>query len=90
MSKSFPLAMAAVGEDVRLERIHGGKKFRRRLSAMGLTPGVELSIVQEGGGPLIVSVRDSRIALCRGMTHRVMVSLVDSNGGKTNNEGEKK
>lgn len=87
MSKSFPLAMATVGEDVRLERIHGGRKFRRRLSAMGLTPGVELSIVQEGGGPLIVSVRDSRIALCRGMTHKVMVSLVDSNGSKTNNEG---
>jgi Fe2+ transport system protein FeoA len=87
MSKSFPLAMTTVGEQVRLESIRGGKKFVRRLTALGLTPGVELSVVQDAGGPLLVSVRDSRIALGRGMAYRVMVSLVDSNRSKTNNEG---
>jgi len=87
MSKSFPLAMATVGERVRLESIYGGKKLIRRLTALGLTPGVELSVVQDAGGPLLVSVRDSRIALGRGMAYRVMVSLGDSNGSKTNNEG---
>ena len=90
MPKSFPLAMATVGEQVRLESIYGGRKLIQRLTALGLTPGVELSVVQDAGGPLLVSVRDSRIALCRGMTHRVMVSPVDSNGSKTNNEREKK
>ena len=86
MSKSFPLAMATVGEQVRLESIYGGEKLIQRLTALGLTPGVELSVVQDAGGPLLISVRDSRIALGRGMTHRVMVSLVDSNGSQTNNE----
>jgi ferrous iron transport protein A len=78
----FPLAMATVGEQVRLESIHGGENLIHRLTALGLTPGVELSIVQDSGGPLLVSVRDSRIALGRGMAHKVMVSLIGSNGNK--------
>ena len=90
MSKSFPLVMATVGEQVRLESISGGGKLIQRLTALGLTPGVDLSVVQDAGGPLLISVRDSRTALGRGMGYRVIVSLVDSNGSKTKNEGEKK
>jgi len=75
MTNTFPLAMAGVGEKVRLESVHGGEKLIHRLTALGLTPGVTLSIVQDAGGPLLLSVRDSRIALGRGMAHKVMVSL---------------
>ena len=90
MSKAFPLAMAAINEQVRLESIKGGKKMLRRLSALGLTPGVELSVVQNTGGALLLSVRGSRIALGRGMSQRVMVSLTGTNGNEANTEGEKK
>lgn len=79
MSKAFPLVMAAIGERVQLERINGGEKIIRRLTALGLTPGIDLSIVQDAGGPLLVSFRDSRIALGRGMAQKVMVSLRDDN-----------
>ncbi len=75
MTPSFPLAMARIGEEVRLESIRGGAKIVHRLSAMGLTPGVSLSIVQDSGGPLLLSVMDSRIALGRGMAQKVMVSI---------------
>ncbi len=87
MSKAFPLPMAGIGEQVRLESIKGGKKMLRRLTALGLTPGVELSVVQNAGGPLLLSVRGSRIALGRGMSQRVMVSLVGNNGNEANTEG---
>lgn len=90
MSKTFPLTMAAIGEQVRLESIKGGKKMLRRLSALGLTPGVELSVVQNAGGALLLSVRGSRIALGRGMSQRVMVSLTGNKGNETNTEGEEK
>ena len=90
MSKTFPLAMAAIGEQVCLESIKGGKKMLRRLSALGLTPGVELSVVHNAGGALLLSVRGSRIALGRGMSQRVMVSLTGNKGNKTNTEGEEK
>ncbi|MBL7161062.1 MAG: ferrous iron transport protein A [Anaerolineales bacterium] len=80
MSKTFPLAMAAIGEQVRLESINGGEKLTHRLTTLGLTPGVELSVVQDAGGPLLISVRDSRIALGRGMAHKVMVRPLDAIG----------
>ena len=75
MAASFPLAMAGIGEEVRLESIRGGEKLVHRLTAMGLTPGVSLSVIQDAGGPLLLSVLDSRIALGRGMAKKVMVSL---------------
>ena len=75
MAAHFPLAMAGIGEEVRLESIRGGEKLVHRLTAMGLTPGISLSIIQDAGGPLLISVLDSRIALGRGMAQKVMVSL---------------
>ena len=90
MSNVFPLVMAAIGEQVYLESIKGGKKMLRRLSALGLTPGVELSVVQNAGGALMLSVRGSRIALGRGMSQRVMVSLTGNSDNQTNIEGEEK
>lgn len=82
----FPLAMVSIGEKVRLESIRGGEKLIHRLTALGLTPGVELSVLQDDGGPLLLSVRDSRIALGRGMAHKVMVSTISKNGNKPNSE----
>ena len=79
--------MAAIGEQVSLESIKGGEKMLHRLTALGLTPGVELSVVQNAGGPLLLSVRGSRIALGRGMAQKVMVRLI---GNKANTEGEEK
>ena len=90
MSKAFPLAMAAIGEQVYLENIKGGKKMLRRLTALGLTPGVELRVVQNTGGVLLLSVRGSRIALGRGMARKMMVSLTGNNGNQIYIEGEEK
>lgn len=75
----FPLSMTCAGEKVRLECIHGGEKLTHRLTALGLTPGIELCVVQDSGGPMLISVRDTRIALGRGMAHHVMVSLIPGN-----------
>ena len=68
-----PLAMAPVGLEMELDRIQGGEAVVHRLTAMGLTPGVNIRIVQDGGGPLVLCVRDSRIALGRRMALRIMV-----------------
>ena len=68
-----PLAMAPVGQDLELDRIQGGEAVVHRLTALGLTPGVKIRIVQDGGGPLVLCVRESRIALGRRMALRIMV-----------------
>lgn len=81
MPNTFPLAMVSVGEKVRLESICGGESLVQRLTALGFTPGVELSVVQDAGGPLLIAVRDSRVALGRGMAHKIMVSPLASPNG---------
>ena len=72
-SQSFPLAMTAVGETVRLVHIDAGKKLKHRLTELGLTPGVEVTVVQHNGGPLLVAVRDSRVAIGQGTAHKMRV-----------------
>jgi Fe2+ transport system protein FeoA len=72
-----PLSMVGAGEEVRLVGVRGGWKVRRRLADMGLTPGEVLRIVQgDSSGPLLVAVRDSRLALGRGMAHKIMVEPI--------------
>jgi ferrous iron transport protein A len=52
----------------------GGKEFLNRLSALGFTVGTEVKVAQNyGHGPLIVLVRDTRVALGRGEGLKVLV-----------------
>jgi Fe2+ transport system protein FeoA len=47
----------------------------RRLLELGLTPGVEVRVVQDAGGPMLVSVRGSRVALGRDLAEKMWVEL---------------
>lgn len=77
MTALMPLSMVTPGEEVRLVGIRGGWGVRRRLADMGLTPGEKVWVVQSGpSGPMLIVVRDSRLALGRGMAHKIMVEPV--------------
>ncbi len=67
------LTQTAVGQTVRLIDIAAGKTVRHRLTELGLTPGVALTLVQDNGGPLLVAVRESRVALGRGTAEKIWV-----------------
>ena len=71
----MPLAMATLGETVRMVGVRGGQSVRKRLADLGLTPGTELRLVQASAfGPLIVAFKDdARLALGRGMAHKIEV-----------------
>jgi len=79
MSANSPISLceAPIGKPVKLNGINGGSKFNRRLVELGLTPGVRLKVLQDSGGPLIIAVRDSRIALGRGMAKKISVSIIE-------------
>jgi Fe2+ transport system protein FeoA len=68
------LSMAAPGEEVYLVAVRGGWGIRRRLADMGLNPGERLRVIQsDRSGPLLVAVRGFRLALGRGMAHKIIV-----------------
>lgn len=54
--------------------LRGGRGFVSRLATLGFTPGAPLKMVQNFGfGPVIVLVRDTRIALGRGEASKIFV-----------------
>jgi ferrous iron transport protein A len=46
-----------------------------RLLELGLTPGTKVRVVQDSGGPMLLSVRGSRVALGRDLAERMWVEL---------------
>jgi len=67
--------MLSIGEEAELVDVRGGRGIRRRLAALGLNPGMKVSVVQNNmRGRIVLGVMDSRIALGRGMAQRILVS----------------
>lgn len=69
----MPLTQAALGKTMVVSRITGGGDVRRHLSSLGFVEGGEVTVVNDTGAGLIVSVKDARVALSRGMASRIMV-----------------
>ena len=54
--------------------LQGGRCVVSRLAALGFVPGAPISVVQNyGHGPLIVLVRQARVALGRGEAAHIVV-----------------
>lgn len=69
----MPLTMASPGQEVTLIDIRGGRGIRSKLNSMGLIPGVKLTVLGERGGPIMVAVNDTRLALGFGMAKKIIV-----------------
>jgi ferrous iron transport protein A len=70
-----PLSTVESGRTVKLARINAGQGLNSRLASMGLVPGVEITVVNNGHpGPFVISVKDSKMMLGRGIAHKIMVS----------------
>ena len=83
-TKRHNLALSAVrsGGEVRIRRVRGCHHFLSRLACLGFTPGAHLRVVQNfGRGPIIVSLRDTRVALGRGEAARIEVEAPGGDGG---------
>ena len=69
----MPLSMAAAGEQLTIRKITGRDEVRQHLAELGFVVGAQVKVVSEMGGNLILSVKDSRIALDKAMAMRIMV-----------------
>jgi len=69
----IPLAMAAPGETVTIQKITGKDEMRQHLAELGFVVDAAVTVISEMAGSLILQVKDSRIALDRSMANRIMV-----------------
>jgi ferrous iron transport protein A len=77
------LSLARSGEWVEIRRMQGGHQFLSRLASLGFTPGARLKVIQNyHRGPILVSLRDTRVALGRGEAEKIVVRrlLGEDNG----------
>ena len=73
----LPLTNVRSGQPVVLVQISGGHRVAHRLAELGLTPGVQLEVLQNKGGPILLAVRSTRLAIGRGMANKVMVRSLE-------------
>mgnify|MGYP006305185303 CR=1 FL=1 len=78
-ARSQPLPTIPPGQRVQVVSIAAGHRATRRLQDMGLIPGVEIRVLQSRGeGALMLAIGDSRLAVARGIAHKVLVQPVIS------------
>lgn len=71
----MPLAMLKKGETACIKEIIGGRTAKGKLNDLGFVNGKTVKIHSSSGGPLIVGLGDNRIAIGRGMAHKIIVNI---------------
>ncbi len=69
----MPLALTDVGKINTIKKIGGPKPQIQRLQELGFVVGEDVAIVSKIAGNIIVSVKNSRIAISKEMAMRIMV-----------------
>ena len=69
-----PLDKIAAGTAAKIVTIDAGSSLKNRLAAMGLLADVQVRVIRnDGAGQIIINVKNSKIILGRGMSHKVFV-----------------
>ena len=74
----MPLSGIKAGSRGSVVAFEGGMAFQTRLVDMGLDLGCEIEVLRGGensAGPMLIAVGETRLALGRGMSERVLVAL---------------
>ena len=69
-----PLDQVSAGNEAKIVMIEAGCGLKNRLASMGLLTDVEIRVVRnDGAGQIIVNVKNSKVILGRGMSHKIFV-----------------
>ena len=69
----MPLTLASIGDKNFIQKITGKDEVRQHLAELGFVVGSEVVVVSKIAGNMILSIKDSRIALDTSMTNRIMI-----------------
>lgn len=69
----MPLTMAKIGESVTIKKILGKDETIKFLNRLGFIEGHPVTIVSSIDGNLILNVKETRVALDRQLSNRIVV-----------------
>ena len=69
----MPLIFAEPGVKNEIIKVNGSPQVKKHLEDLGFVAGGTVTVISTISGNLIVSVKDTRIAIDRGMASKIMV-----------------
>ena len=69
----MPLTLASPGEENIIRHVGGSPQLKKHLEDMGFVAGGTVTVVSTIAGNLIVSVKESRVAISREMAGKILV-----------------
>ncbi len=69
----MPLSMTRTGETKYIQRVTGKDAIRKHLAELGFVIGERVTVLSEFNGNMLLSIKNSRIALDKSMTNRILV-----------------
>jgi ferrous iron transport protein A len=73
----FPLAFLREGEEAKIVDYMRGRQLTQRVVEMGLHRNEKVKMLKSLGGPVMVQVHDSKIALGHGVAMKILVEKND-------------
>lgn len=69
----LPLTLANIGEENVIKKIGGNPAMKKHLENLGFVVGGNVKVINTISGNVIVSVKESRIAISREMAQKIMI-----------------
>ena len=69
----IPLTLADIGEENTIIKVGGNSDIKQHLNDLGFVAGGRVTVINTISGNVIVSVKDSRIAISKEMAQEIMV-----------------
>lgn len=69
----MPLTMAAIGDTATIRKISGKDETRRFLENLGFVAGTVVTIISRVGENVIVSIKDSRVAIDSNLAKKILI-----------------
>lgn len=69
----MPLTMLNPGESASIVRVGGNEETRRFLENLGFVVGSEVKVISSNEGNIIAQIKESRVAVSKGIANKIMV-----------------
>lgn len=69
----MPLILANINEKNIIKKVGGSHEIKHHLENLGIVMGSAVSIVAKNNGNIIISVKDSRVAISEELAKKIMI-----------------
>ena len=69
----IPLNLAEQSEETTVKKVGGNPQIKKHLEDLGFVPGGRVKVISSLGGNVIVSVKETRVAISEEMARKIMV-----------------